>query len=298
MNFRKFIAVVFLFFSYTIYAQFGAKNDIVKITLVPGQDKVHAGDLLKVAVKANIQESWHINSDKPNDDFLIPSKVVSVDEKFPIAKISYPDAHDLELGFSDKPVSVFQGVIVIGLLINIDKALPLGDYNIPIKLQYQSCNDQTCLPPASVTDTLKISVVDASTPVQNINSEIFSGLNLSETVASSGSDNSIASTLETSGIFLSLIFIFLGGLALNLTPCVYPLIPITIGYFGGQSEGSTGRLFLLGTLYVLGMALTYSVIGVVTSLSGAVFGTLLQNTFVIIGITFIYCFGIKSVRSL
>jgi thiol:disulfide interchange protein DsbD len=87
---------------------------------------------------------------------------------------------------------------------------------------------------------------------------------------------------------LSLIFVFLAGLALNLTPCVYPLIPITIGYFGGQAEGKTSRLVMLGLLYMLGMALTYSVVGVVTSLSGAVFGTLLQNPIVIIVIVLLF----------
>jgi thiol:disulfide interchange protein DsbD len=93
---------------------------------------------------------------------------------------------------------------------------------------------------------------------------------------------SLTSKLEKSGLLLSLIIVFFGGLALNLTPCVYPLIPITIGYFGGQSEGRTSRLFMLGLLYVLGMSITYSVIGVVTSLSGAVFGTLMQNSYVIL----------------
>ncbi len=104
----------------------------------------------------------------------------------------------------------------------------------------------------------------------------------------SADDSSIASTLENSGLFLSLIFIFLAGLALNLTPCVYPLIPITIGYFGGQSEGKTSRLVMLGLLYMLGMALTYSVVGVVTALSGAVFGSLLQNPIVIVIIALLF----------
>src|SRR5690606_9201824 len=73
-----------------------------------------------------------------------------------------------------------------------------------------------------------------------------------------------------------------------LTPCVYPLIPITIGYFGGQSEGSTKKLFMMGFLFLIGMAVTSSVIGVVTSLTGAVFGALLQNPIVIIGIVLIF----------
>jgi len=100
-------------------------------------------------------------------------------------------------------------------------------------------------------------------------------------------EESLTQKLESSGLLISLIIVFFGGLALNLTPCVYPLIPITIGYFGGQSEGRTSRLFVLGVLYVLGMALTYSIVGVVTSLSGAVFGALLQNPIVIVAIALV-----------
>jgi thiol:disulfide interchange protein DsbD len=66
------------------------------------------------------------------------------------------------------------------------------------------------------------------------------------------------------------------------------MVPITIGYFGGQAEGKTSRLVLLGLLYMLGMALTYSVVGVITSLSGAVFGSLLQNPIVIIVIVLLF----------
>ncbi len=289
MNYIKLLLIAMFFIIQNTFAQFGLKEDIVKIRLIAGQDKVQQGTLLKIAVEAEIENSWHINSDKPNDDFLIPSKIISLDEKFPAAKIVFPEAKNIELGFSDKPVSVFEGNILIGLLINIDKELPLGEYKIPVQFKYQACNDQSCMPPASVVDTLIVSVVDKNTQVNNINEEIFNKLDLSSTKSTiENEESSLASTLESSGIVLSLLIIFLGGLALNLTPCVYPLIPITIGYFGGQAEGKTSRLFLLGILYVLGMALTYSVIGVITALSGAVFGALLQNTFVIIGIALVF----------
>ncbi|MFB3057399.1 MAG: protein-disulfide reductase DsbD family protein, partial [Ignavibacteriaceae bacterium] len=104
---------------------------------------------------------------------------------------------------------------------------------------------------------------------------------------SADSSNDISNILEENGILLGLIFVFIGGLALNLTPCVYPLIPITIGFFGGQSEGSTKRLVMMGILFVLGLAVTYSVIGVVTSLTGALFGALLQSPIVIISVALI-----------
>jgi thiol:disulfide interchange protein DsbD len=61
-----------------------------------------------------------------------------------------------------------------------------------------------------------------------------------------------------------------------------------VGYFGGQSEGNTRKLVMMGILFVLGMAVTYSIVGVVTALSGAVFGSLLQNTYVILFIVAVF----------
>lgn len=85
----------------------------------------------------------------------------------------------------------------------------------------------------------------------------------------------------------TLLGIFAGGMALNLTPCVYPLIPITVSYFGGQvgqGGGGRGRLVAHGLCYMLGLALTNSVLGVVASLTGGLMGSMLQNPFVLIAV--------------
>ena len=74
--------------------------------------------------------------------------------------------------------------------------------------------------------------------------------------------------------------VLLGGLALNLTPCVYPLIGVTIAYFGNQGGGPR-RIFLLAVLYVLGIALMFSAVGVAVALSGGLFGSALQNPIVL-----------------
>ena len=89
------------------------------------------------------------------------------------------------------------------------------------------------------------------------------------------------------GLLLALIGIFFGGLALNLTPCVYPLIPITVSYFGGRSDAIKGQTIFHGVLYILGLACTNSVLGVVAALSGGMLGVILQNPvvlFIIAGI--------------
>ena len=73
-----------------------------------------------------------------------------------------------------------------------------------------------------------------------------------------------------------------GGLALNLTPCVYPVIPLTIGFFGGQSRRAAAAApFGLAALYVLGMATMYSALGVAAALSGRLFGAALQSPWVL-----------------
>jgi thiol:disulfide interchange protein DsbD len=85
-----------------------------------------------------------------------------------------------------------------------------------------------------------------------------------------------ASRFEGKGLLPLFLLVFLGGLALNLTPCVYPLIPITISYFGGQSEGKKSGVVLHAVLYVIGMAVTYSVLGSIAAFTGSLFGAALQ----------------------
>jgi len=274
------------------FSQFSNNTEIVKIKSYSSLDKIYTGSEFKVAIKVNVADKWHINSDKPREDYLVPTQLTLSDtQQFKLVKTFYPEPKEYKFSFSETPLVVLEGEFVIGALIKVDNKVQPGKYFLIFNLDYQACNNQSCLPPASVTDTLEIEIADKSVPVNQINQEIFSNVIIEETqqtVSSNQDDNSISSTLEKSGLLVGLLFVFIGGLALNLTPCVYPLIPITIGYFGGQSEGRTSRLTLMGLLFMLGMAVTYSVVGVVTSLTGAVFGSLLQNPIVILIIVAIF----------
>jgi len=287
---------IVLSFQQIIFAQ---GSDVVKIAVKESSVKVSQGDEFKTTLEITIDQTWHINSQKPNDDFLIPSEITAKGNGVKLIKVIYPEAHNIKLAFSEELVSVYEGTASAKLTFRVDKNAPAGKQKVQVTLDYQACNDMTCMPPNDVAAEFEIEVtenqskdtsqvaVTSDTDVKDLESD-FEQLKKNSQQSQSSDENSIASTLEGSGIFLSLIFVFLAGLALNLTPCVYPLIPITIGYFGGQAEGKTSRLVLLGLLYMLGMALTYSVVGVITSLSGAVFGSLLQNPFVIIVIVLLF----------
>jgi thiol:disulfide interchange protein DsbD len=116
-------------------------------------------------------------------------------------------------------------------------------------------------------------------------------------LAATAEENKTPGPLYGWAMIWTLLGIFAGGMALNLTPCVYPMIPITISYFGGQAtkggEGR-GRLLVHGLCYVMGLALTNSLLGVVASLTGGLMGAMLQNPFVLLVVASVLVFFATS----
>jgi len=85
-------------------------------------------------------------------------------------------------------------------------------------------------------------------------------------------------------VFLSFLAVYLGGVLISFTPCIYPVIPITAAFIGARG-GSKRRSFFLSLIYVLGMAVTYTILGAVAALSGKLFGQIQSNpwTYFVIG---------------
>jgi len=79
----------------------------------------------------------------------------------------------------------------------------------------------------------------------------------------------------------TLLGVFVGGLALNLTPCVYPLVPVTVSFFAGRAGESRGRLVVHGALYIGGLSATNSALGVAAAFTGSMLGAALQSPVVL-----------------
>ncbi|HRE17286.1 MAG TPA: protein-disulfide reductase DsbD [Rhodocyclaceae bacterium] len=107
-----------------------------------------------------------------------------------------------------------------------------------------------------------------------------------------GSDDEsgdIAQRLKHAGFWVNLLFFFLAGLGLSLTPCVFPMIPILSGIIAGQGHrASHARGFALALAYVLGMAVTYAAAGVAAGLTGTLISSALQNAWVLGGFALIF----------
>jgi len=250
----------------------------------------HPGSVGYVAITADIAAGWHINAEKPLESYLIPTVLaVSAPPGIEIVRLLYPAPVLRKLEISETRMALYDGVAVFGALIRIGANVAPGAYRLTATLSYQGCNDLTCVEPASASadDTIRVGTLDEG--VELLDAEVFSkppfagddGAPAGVEAAPPGAGD-FGSMIAERGLALTFLIIFFSGLALNLTPCIYPLIPITISYFGGQAGGRASRVFLLAFLYVLGMSLTYSVLGMIAAMTGNLFGAALQNPFVVI----------------
>ncbi len=87
----------------------------------------------------------------------------------------------------------------------------------------------------------------------------------------------VAHKIASQGLFVTYLAVFLSGILLSFTPCVFPMIPITLSVIGARGEKSPLKGFMLSLVYVFGMALTYAVLGLVAASTGALFGSLFQS---------------------
>lgn len=94
----------------------------------------------------------------------------------------------------------------------------------------------------------------------------------------------LESLFQSHAVWVWFLAAFLSGLALNLTPCVYPMVPVTVAFFSGQGQGRTGYVIWLGIAYVAGMSLMYALLGTLAAQTGALFGSWLQHPAVLIGV--------------
>lgn len=86
------------------------------------------------------------------------------------------------------------------------------------------------------------------------------------------------------GSLLAVLVVFAAGLLTSLTPCVYPVIPVTVTYIGGSAAGNRRRAISMSLVYVAGLALVYTALGVMAALLGKTFGLLSQNPWVMGGV--------------
>jgi thiol:disulfide interchange protein DsbD len=307
-----------------IFAFGQAEEPIVSVKVVPSADVFNPGTTYSLILEVSIRSPYHINSDQPLEDFLIGTTVDFKPRAGVIfKKIAFPPAEIKKLDLSENPMAVYEGTVKVTAEVVLAPDFGGAELVIEGTVGYQACDERSCLPPAdapfrravpvsggaekataikeippeqqapekqvaapSPASQKELSVQEQKSqeqkPAEPADAEKEKAAHMAEEVAQMIKKTS--ASFEGKGIFLTFLLVFMGGLALNLTPCVYPLIPITISYFGGQAQGKKGSIAAHSFLYVIGLAVTYSVLGVVAAFTGSLFGSALQYPPVLIAI--------------
>lgn len=100
--------------------------------------------------------------------------------------------------------------------------------------------------------------------------------------------------MNLQGSPIDYLIVFFAGILASLTPCIYPLIPVTVSIIGIDSRGRRATGFILSFIYVTGIAFVYSILGLIAALTGSIFGSISVHpiTRVAVGVIFIF-FGLS-----
>lgn len=280
---RHFKTAIYIFFVLLFLgsSQAYAQEKTVSLEIMHSTDRYVKGETYPVLFSIKIKSGWFIHGFTHEEDYLIPT-VLSVDDSLDIAvKITnIPEPLKEKFEYNDQPVEVHKGTLRIKGSITVSPDAPEGPGVIKGELSYQSCSSNMCLPPENIPFSLNLTIVPPGSDTRSINAELF------QSVETRKADNTFKKKID-SGIVLALLWILLQGLALNLTPCIYPLIPITVSYFGGRKDRTRGDTILSGIIYISGLAVTNSIMGVTAALSGGMLGAALQYPAVLIGIAIV-----------
>ncbi|MEX0723521.1 MAG: cytochrome c biogenesis protein CcdA [Gracilimonas sp.] len=239
--------------------------DPVKFNISDAPDSVLAGDVFEVEIEASIEGNWHLYSilndedagpfptefSAASDNFVVAGDVVESD-----ADIEFDPNFEAELGWHSSFAT-----FTIPVAIKTDQS---GKQNLDIEVYYQVCDDKVCLPPKTKSIIAGVEVagvsdnpIEASAPGQSDSGAELSG----------EAEEIKQSALGGDGIFSFIWIAILAGFAALLTPCVFPMIPLTVSYFSKQEDQAkgVGKAFLFG----LGIVITFTLLGV---LLAAVFG--------------------------
>lgn len=266
-----------------------APADIVRLEAAVQNESVAPGDSTLVAVRADVDDRYHIQSNAPLDEFTIPTELrVEAPEGFQVGPVSYPQHILKEFSFAKgQKVAVLEDGAVMTFRLTVPAGAPEGTVRLKATLTYQACDDQQCLPPAEAEVEIPVNVGDKTSPPAKDGLFAATGTDtgtppqLEVNPEARQAPNYFAGILEKRGWAFLLAAVYVAGLGLSFTPCVFPLIPITLGYFRNQASDNRRRTAGLAVTYAAGIATTYSVLGFVAASSGALFGSWLSSPWVL-----------------
>lgn len=265
----------------------------VLVSALASKTEARPGDQLVIAVIFDQAPGWHIHTNNPivpkewRNYSPFPTTVGPTQVPgFTFGPLQWPKVHEMMVDLvgsgRPRPYGVFDGMAIVFIPVVIaDNAEP-GQRTIPVAVGYQACNDRTCLLPVDEVFEIKVNVLAptataaASAPPDNVfagfDPSVFTSMKAGQAIAATTSArkaepvsfNLFGRSFEIdpagTGLILLLLAAALGGLLLNFTPCVLPVLPLKIMSLA-NSAGNPRRCAFLGAVMSLGTISFWLAIG-------------------------------------
>jgi DsbC/DsbD-like thiol-disulfide interchange protein len=170
------ILIAALLLSSPAGSQTPSGKDVVAPEAYASHDPVARGMSFQVAVVLKIRNGFHVNAREVTEDYLIPTDLrAEVPAGFKVGTVSYPKGTLQTFAFSkNKKLNVYSGNVIILLPLTVLATTPIGPQHVPMKLRYQACSTEICLPPVTKEVDTTLNVVANSSAAKPANPEIFS----------------------------------------------------------------------------------------------------------------------------
>tara|TARA_A100001037_G_scaffold303329_1_gene337042 strand:- start:2874 stop:4799 length:1926 start_codon:yes stop_codon:yes gene_type:complete len=260
-----------IFFLVILYGNLFAQSNPVTVT-AEMEGEIRAGEVAKISITVSMDEEWYLYSIYKKSEGPLPTEINVFGESVElVGRIIEPEPKkEWDKGFETFSYFHTSGAKFL-VPVKINSSLEPGIHNVNLDFYYMVCNDRMCYPPTTKSMTVPITVV-AGEAKNTI-------LETSSIISNSDENNSYVSSL------LSLFLLAVGGAVLSwVMPCVYPMIPIIISFFGKMSEEKYIGRNTIAFFYGLGIAGTFIIIGLLVGfLSWGVSDVAAQSKYANIG---------------
>jgi hypothetical protein len=156
-------------------AQIPNAKDVVAPAVYVSLEPAARGKALQIAVVMKIREGFHVNAREKSADYLIATDLkADVPTGFQAGEVSYPKGTLQKFNFSPTPLNVYQGTVTLRMPVTALSSAPLGEQQIAMKLRYQACSTEVCLPPVTLPLVAKINVVGSASAAKPAHQDVFS----------------------------------------------------------------------------------------------------------------------------
>jgi len=257
---NRFIKTIILIGLFTISHLWGQFESPVTLS-AKAESSVRSGEVVNIIVKAEMDAEWKIYALRDQGEGPIATRVVVTGEIIEASGLVWEDepVEKYDDGFLTT-TRTHQGGAIFKAPILVKSDLSPGKYNLSVNVLFQVCNASLCYPPKEEVLTITITVEGGT--VRDDRTEMVL---VTEVFDDYGNINLDAAIDE--GFFSFVILAFSMGLLALLTPCVFPMIPITVSFFTHQGETGEGKPITNAIIYTLGIIATFSILGFILALT-------------------------------